>query len=212
MIQRRPVFEDQITFDQFCTLVGDGKKADLIDGGIYMASPDSRRSNNLTGLIYTLIDDYLEARSIPGEVYVTRFAFKLSEVDSPEPDVAYVGPDRLHLVLEGHMEGAPHIAVEIVSRDSRERDYVIKRDLYEAAEVQEYWIVDPLLQRVQFLALVEGRYELMPLERNRIFRSKVIPGFWLDVSWLLEKPVPRAYRCLQEILAVQPGKSRKRKK
>lgn len=61
-------------------------------------------------------------------------------------------------------------------------------------------IIDPIQKRVEFLVLEEGRYELAPLEENRLFRSRVLPGFWIDVDWLLAKPLPPATRCLQAIL------------
>ena len=32
---------DQVTFEEFCEIVKDGEKADLIDGVIYMASPEN---------------------------------------------------------------------------------------------------------------------------------------------------------------------------
>ena len=110
------------------------------------------------------------------------------------------------------MLGGPDIAVEIVSRDSRTRDYRDKRSLYEDAGVAEYWIIDPLKSRVQFLVLTDGGYEPAPLLVDRIYRCGVIPGFWLDVEWLLAKPLPRAYRCLEKILAGPPKTARKRKR
>jgi hypothetical protein len=42
------------------------------------------------------------------------------------------------------------------------------------------------------------------LERNRIFRSEALPGFWLDVTWLFAKPLPNDWDCLQQILAGDP--------
>ena len=203
---------DLVDYETYRARVEDGQKADLIDGTIYMASPDTRLSNTLNVFVANLIDGFTAAKNIDGFTFMSRFSCKISEFRAPEPDVGYVRPERVHLVEERHMLGGPDIAVEIVSRDSRRRDNVEKRQLYEDAGVTEYWIVDPLKGRVEFLGLKLGRYEVLPLEENRIFRSAVISGFWLDVSWLLEKPVPRAYRCLQEILAAQPGKSRKRKK
>jgi len=203
---------DSVDYETYRARVEDGQKADLIDGIIYMASPDTRLSNTLNVFVANLIDGFTAAKNIDGFTFMSRFSCKISEFRAPEPDVGYVRPERVHLVEERHMLGGPDIAVEIVSRDSRRRDNVEKRQLYQDASVAEYWIVDPLKGRVEFLGLKDGQYEVLPLERDRIFRSEVIPGFWLDVSWLLEKPVPRAYRCLQEILAAQPGKSRKRKK
>lgn len=191
---------DSVTVDEFFRLVSDGQKADLLDGVIYMASPDTRRSNRLTNFISTLMENYVAIKDTGGQVFVTRYAFILTDVRAPEPDVAYVAPERTHLIEERGMRGGPDIAAEIVSRDSRTRDYVEKHQAYRDAGVKEYWIIDPLQHRVEFLRLREGSYELVPLEANRIFRSSVLPGFWLDVDWLLADSLPNSYHCLQEIL------------
>ena len=191
---------DLVTVEEFYCLVPDGQKADLLDGVIYMASPDTRRSDRLGGFIKVLLQGYAEIRGL-GEVYGSRFAFELSQFRAPEPDVAFVRTARLHLVSERRMVGGPDIAVEIVSRDSRQRDYGEKKQLYAEAGVSEYWIVDPLQRRVEFHRLHAGRYELVPLEHNHIFRSGVLEGFWLDVEWLLTDPLPKAYEKLQEIVA-----------
>ena len=46
---RRKADSDLVTVEEFFCLVPDGQKADLIDGVIYMASPDTRRSDRLGG-------------------------------------------------------------------------------------------------------------------------------------------------------------------
>lgn len=192
--------DDLVTFETFCDLVEDGQKADLIDGVIYMASPDSKKANSLNLFLGNLLDGYIGAKEIDGDVFISRYACRITDVRAPEPDVGYVRPERIHLLHETYMEGGPDIAVEIVARDSRTRDYSEKRDLYETAGVQEYWIIDPLQKQTTFLRLQIGVYEEMALEGN-IFRSEVLPGFWLNTDWLLSRKVPKAYKCLQEILA-----------
>jgi Uma2 family endonuclease len=193
--------EDLITFDEFCALIPDGQKADLIAGAIYVASPDSRRANELSSFLDALLRMYVCAKKLGGEVYVARFAFQLSEIDAPEPDVAYVRRQRLHLVERGRMNGGPDVAVEVVTRDSQRRDYIDKRKQYEAAGVAEYWIIDSVKRKTQFLRLGDdGRYEVVRLESKRIFRSRAVAGFWLDVRWLTAQRVPDAYDCLQELL------------
>jgi Uma2 family endonuclease len=196
----KPTDTDKVTFREFCRLVPDGQKADLIDGVIHMASPDSLEQNDLTRFVSALMTMYNEAKKLRGRVFVTRYAFRLSRFRAPEPDVAYVRPERLHLASRRWMRGGPDAAVEVVSRESRERDYGEKKRLYERARVEEYWIIDPVQRRVEFHRLRGNRYELVPLEANRLFRSSVLPGFWLDVNWLLTDPLPNVYECLQELL------------
>lgn len=200
MAHRTRVADDRVTVEDFYQLVPDGQKADLIDGVIYVASPDSLRANELTGFVYRLLQDFAEARCPAGKVFFSRYACRLGEFSAPEPDVGYVGPERADLAEPGGLRGAPDIAVEVVSRESRRRDYEEKRRLYEEAGVAEYWIIDPIQDRVEFLVLEEGRYALAPLEANRIFRSRALGGFCIDVEWLLADPLPPAARCVQAIL------------
>ena len=190
---------DLVTVDDFFALIPDGQKADLIDGVIYMASPDSKRNDKLGGFIKFLMQGFSAVRGL-GEVLGSRFAFELSQTRAPEPDVAFVSTARLHLVEETRMKGAPDIAVEIVARESRTRDYFEKKNLYEAAGVLEYWIIDPLQLRAEFYRLIDQRYQLVQLEQNRIFRSEVLDGFWLDVDWLFADKLPNEFHKLQEIL------------
>ena len=200
MTRASRVGDDRVSFEEFCWLVPDGQKADLIDGVIYIAPPDSLRANDLTGFVYRLFEGFVEARGFGGKVFFSRYACRLSEFRAPEPDVGYVCAERVALAEHGGLRGAPDIAVEVVSRESRHRDYDDKRRIYEEAGVSEYWIVDPIQHRVEFLVLEEGRYRLAPLEENRLFRSRALPGFWIDVDWLLADPLPPATRCLEAIL------------
>jgi len=197
-----PVAEDLITFDQFCAMIPDGQKADLIDGVIYVASPDSRRANDLSAFLLALMRLYVSTKRLGGKVFSQRFAFQISELDAPEPDVAYVTKRRMRLVQEGRMRGGPDVAIEIVTRDSEYRDCVLKRRLYEEAGVREYWLVNAVKRKAQFFRLGrDGRYHAVRLEKRRIFRSRVINGFWLDVEWLIADQLPEEADCLEAILA-----------
>lgn len=140
------------------------------------------------------------AHRIEGAVVGSRFAFKVSDRRAPEPDVAYISPDRMQHVEANYMIGGPDIAVEIVSRESRQRDYQEKRELYCQADVREYWIIDPIQRRCEFLRLRDGQYEIASLEDNRIFRSKALPDFWLNIEWLIADSLPNTEDCLRQIL------------
>ena len=53
----------------------------------------------------------------------------------------------------------PPLVVEVVSPNQDKRDYRYKRSEYAARQIPEYWIVDPILEKVTVLELVEGLYE-----------------------------------------------------
>src|SRR5262249_57523385 len=86
---------DLVTVEEVYCLVPDGQKADLIDGVIYMASADTRRSDRLGGFIKFLMQGYAELQGL-GPVYVSRFPFARSLFHAPQPQAAFALPARLH--------------------------------------------------------------------------------------------------------------------
>ena len=196
MITRTPTGE--ATFEDFTALVHDGQKADLINGVIYMASPESVEHNDLVSWFDGVLRVFLEDRRL-GRVTVNRVAYRLTERDAPEPDIAIVRAERQAIMKSGHVAGAPDLAIEIVSPDSIHRDYEEKRRQYDEAGVKEYWIIDPLDCSATFM--VRGPSGLVGVHiENNIFRSQAVPGFWIDVRWLWERPLPFVLPTIQTIL------------
>jgi Uma2 family endonuclease len=193
-----------VTFEDFCERVREDQKADLLDGVIYMASPENTDANKLFMWLGGLMDLYVEAREL-GEVYGSRVACRLDDENAPEPDIVFVHKKRLHLVERGKINGPPDVAVEIVSPDSVERDYTRKRKKYEQAGIREYWIIDEMEETVSLFRLSDkGRYrEVRP--KGGIYHSSVIEGFWFKAEWLWKLPRPKRPVILAEILGETRG-------
>src|SRR5262245_9265230 len=121
-----------VTVEEFLDLVQDGQKADLLDGVIHMASPDSPAAADVNVFLSMLMSGFSPRRKL-GKISGPRSAFRLSERHAPEPDLAFVRTERLHRWKGSLFQGPPDLAVEIVTPDSVERDTVIKRQAYEAA-------------------------------------------------------------------------------
>lgn len=196
--QRKPY-----TYEDFCTIVPDGQKADLIDGAIYVASPDNTDANDIFMRLGGLMYDFAEYRDL-GTVFGSRVACKLDEYNAPEPDILFVAKGRKDRILRGRIDGPADLAVEIVSPDSQARDYEKKRELYQRFGVPEYWIVDETKKSATFLRLgVDGKYaEVKP--RGGIVRSKAFKGFWIRLEWLWPDTRPRKADALRELLKRKP--------
>jgi Uma2 family endonuclease len=186
------------TFDDFLLLVKKHEKADLLDGVIYMASPESTDDNELGGWLYRLMAEFAD-QTDQGKCYYTRVAFRITDKRGPEPDVAFVAKERLRIVEHGFVDGAPDLAVEIVSPDSVDRDYNLKMNIYEAAGVKEYWIIDPDEQKVTFLRRQAQQFaEITPCDGR--YESQVLAGFYFTTEWLWAKDRPSIMAILPEIL------------
>jgi Uma2 family endonuclease len=187
-----------ITFEEFCAIVDGDQKADLIDGVIYMASPDNTDANDIAGWLYWLLRAFVRQKGL-GKVYHSRVAFRINDINAPEPDVAYVRTSRLGAIHRGFIEGSPDLAVEVVSPDSIDRDYEKKRRQYELAGVREYWIVDEIKKEFILLRLVEEAFREVPPKKG-ILSSRAVPGFWLRPEWLWQSPLPDEMKTLKQIL------------
>ena len=80
----------------------------------------------------------------------------------------------------------PLLAVEIVSPKQENRDYRYKRTEYAARGIAEYWIVDPIEQKVTILEWVEGLYEEQVFTSDDLIVSTVLDNLELTVDRVLQ--------------------------
>lgn len=126
----------------------DGERAELIDGQIYYMSPPSTKHQRLLNFISTEINMYIRQNNGECEVFPAPFAVFLDKDDKNyvEPDISVICDK--NKITEKGCNGTPDLAIEIVSPGSRTVDYFTKLFKYSSAGVREYWIVDPMKQRV----------------------------------------------------------------
>lgn len=189
-------------FEEFFELIKDGQKADLIDGVIYMASPDNTDANKLNIWLASILEFFIEDGDL-GDLFISRVAYRITGEHGPEPDIGFLPKELAANRKRGFVLGPPALAIEIVSPDSVSRDYILKRALYEKHGVKEYWIIDPDEQRATFLCLHKGKFEEVTTVEN-IFHSRVLPGFWLDTRWLWSNPRPKAASVVRQLLQESP--------
>ena len=98
------------------------------------------------------------------------------------PDLCVVLRERLGMVGERFVEGAPDIAIEILSSDRR-RDLVRKRQLYADAGIPEYWIFDSLNETATLLELRGGEYvERATLGPSDTLTTPLLPGLAIPLA------------------------------
>jgi len=100
-------------------------------------------------------------------------------------------PDRVLWVGLGRLPRkgeTPTIVVEFVSsrKRDRDRDYKSKRDDYQKAKVQEYWIIDRFQRTMTVHVLESGKYKVKVVPAEENYRTKLLPGFELPLAKLLK--------------------------
>ncbi len=177
---------ERLTIDQFNALVpDDGVVRELLDGVVYVKGSAVRRHQHVIKHFARLLGPYEDEHG--GELFAPGTGTILSEYDGVIPDAAYVRPQRLHIVGDSDVEGAPDLVVEVLSPGNRGYDLVRKRARYERASVEELWFVDLDAERVEVLRLgADGGYgPPRILGRGELLTSPVLPGWSAPVDALL---------------------------
>lgn len=185
---RRPA--GPMTEGEFVAWCDEDVKAEWVDGEVVIMSPSSYRHVLIVGWLIRVLGDFVEDRDL-GEVLGPELMIRLA---GPKrrlvPDVLFIAKGRLGLLQKNHLEGAPDLAIEVVSPDSQERDRIDKFADYQRAGVREYWIIDPIEEELKVYALGADRRfaEVAPVDGRT--HSTVIPGFFLRAEWLWRNPPP----------------------
>ena len=137
-----------------------GERIELIYGNVYaMAAPSlahQRVSMTLSGALYIFFKGKTcEPFAAPIDV---RLFYKEDESDDTvvQPDLIVVcDPNKLG--KEG-CRGAPDLIIEILSPSNTATEMSRKKNLYLAAGVSEFWIVDPELKQIEVNRIEKGRY------------------------------------------------------
>ncbi len=138
---------DQYTSKDYWNLT-EGTRAELIDGKFYDMAPPSRIHQRLVSKLTSVIDQYITNHHGNCQVYPAPFAVNLdaNDKDWVEPDISVICD--LNKLTDRGCSGAPDLIMEIVSPSSRKMDYSLKNTIYSQTNVREYWIVDPVKERV----------------------------------------------------------------
>ncbi|MEH2360040.1 Uma2 family endonuclease [Nostoc sp.] len=82
-------------------------------------------------------------------------------------------------------EPPPLLVVEVVSESTKIVDYRAKRVEYNVLNIPEYWIVDPLTNKVTVFTLIEELYEPVEFIGTQCIKSQIFPEFELIVEQVL---------------------------
>jgi Uma2 family endonuclease len=173
-------FEEYLTYDD-----NTDNRYELEDGELILMNPPTFRHAFIIRFLTNSFEAQISHRSLPW-VTLSGIGVRTSVNRSRIPDLCIVNREQiLDLDVSAVLESAI-IAVEIVSPESKNRDYRFKRSEYSVVGIPEYWIVDPAEQKVVILNLVEGLYEETEYRENTPIVSQIFPEMGLTTQQILE--------------------------
>ena len=181
---------DRLTRDEFerrYTAMPSLKKAELIEGVVYMGSPlryeqhgyPERRLSRWLGW-------YQDAT--PGLGVVANCTVRLDLDNEPQPDLLVRLPERAggrsRITADGFLEGPPELVIEVAA-SSVSYDLHQKLHAYRRNGVLEYLVHRVDDNEVDWFVLEHGSYERLAPHADGTLRSRAFSGLWLDVAALL---------------------------
>ena len=163
----------ELQLDDMVERLLDSKKAGEFTVEDYYVISEKYRVELIDGELYDLAAPVFSHQHIAGMVYNQMMSFRMEnhekcvpgmapiDVQLDKDDKTMVQPDLIVLCdmrknLEKKIYGAPDFVMEVFSPSTQSKDRIKKRDKYRKAGVREYWMADPLNQRVTVLDFENG--------------------------------------------------------
>jgi Uma2 family endonuclease len=149
-----------LTYDDYAALPDDGRRYEIHDGELSVTPSPGTNHQRVSRNLNEILGAHARTRGL-GEVLYAPLDVILANTTIVQPDLIFIAPAHASRVSRRGIEGAPTLAVEILSPSTTTIDRSRKLQLYARHGVPYYWIVDPDARVLEAYELAEGRYRLV---------------------------------------------------
>jgi hypothetical protein len=179
------------------------KKAELLDGMVYMPPPAV--SFGFHGLPHADLLAWLGVyrAATPGVLAGDNSSLRIDTENEPQPDAfLMITPEcggQAKLDEEKYVVGTPELVAEIAA-SSVSYDLHVKLNIYRQSGVREYLVWRTYDGEMDYFVLVDGKYERLAPEEG-VLKSKIFPGLWLRAELMMQGDLAGVLTTLQEGMA-----------
>ena len=146
-----------LTYEDYAALPDDGKRYELHEGELSVTPAPGARHQEVLLNLALLLTPYVRTRT-RGKLFIAPFDCIMTNITVVEPDLLYIDETRRQLLSDRALEGAPTLAIEILSPWTGHIDRRRKMALYAKHGVDWYWIVDPNARTIDVYRLEGDTY------------------------------------------------------
>jgi Uma2 family endonuclease len=174
------------------------KKAELIEGIVYMPSPVRNTHSWAHGQVIGWLAVYSAAT--PGVKFNDNATVRLDVDNEVQPDALLrLEGGNCRVTPDDYLEGPPELIIEIVG-SSAAYDLHDKLNVYRRSGVIEYVVWQVYEKHLDWFRLHEGQYISLEMDAEGLIRSQVFPGLHLAVTPLLEGDLAAVLAKLRQAL------------
>lgn len=172
--------ERPFTWEDYQQLPDSPLRHEVLDGELVVSPAPGYRHQRVLARLYVALHEAIQAPG-HGEVLFAPFDVRLSRTDVVQPDLLVLLPRERRRLNAKFLDGAPSLAVEVVSPGTGRRDRGLEKVRYAANGLGEYWIVDPEEAVVDRFVLEGGDYG-EPTEHRESIGLLQLPGVSIDLG------------------------------
>ncbi len=131
------------------------ERYELIEGELLMTPAPIPKHQRISRKIEFILEKYVTENDL-GEVFYAPCDVHLDDENVIQPDILFISKDRLNIIGEKNIQGAPDLVIEIISENTAYRDLVQKKRLYSRFGVKEYWIAIPREELIEMGSMGSG--------------------------------------------------------
>ena len=180
MAVRHPVIKFKA--DDIWDTPDDGKRYEVLDGALYVTPPPGWGHQYSGDTLFGHLWSHIRAHDL-GRIVTAPVGVVLDDENGVEPDIVFVSKERLGIITEKGVIGAPDLIVEVLSPGTQSRDRGVKMRRYAAAGVPHYWLLGYRRRRLEAYRLGSGGYALTgAYGPGDIFRPELFPGLEIPMD------------------------------
>jgi Uma2 family endonuclease len=189
-IQPQALPHDKVwTYDDYAALPDDGNRYEVIEGELVMAPAPRVSHQRCSFNLGLIIGPHVKGHGL-GEVLTAPCDVVLDERNVLQPDLIFISRARSKVVTEKNLQGAPDLAVEILSPSSLRRDRIQKMRIYARHDVLHLWLFDAQAQTLEEFVLDGSTYRLVSAcEGDETFHPAIFPGLEVPLKEVWGQPL-----------------------
>lgn len=186
---QKVTFEDYLTYDD-----GTDTRYELVDGELVPMSLGTGKHGAITEFLNDQFRAEIQQQQLPWTSKLMMIGLRSPRGrrwdTSRIPDITVLPVAQWEAMRDREAvinfnEAPPILIVEVVSPSTKTDDYRSKRSEYGLLEVSEYWIVDPLEEKVTLCTLRNQFYDPVEYQGDGLIQSSIFPNLQLTAAQIL---------------------------
>jgi Uma2 family endonuclease len=172
-----------LTLEQFASLPAEGVRHEIDAGKLITLPPVKSLHSRIARSVFIAVQACLDDVGLSEAFSEAGYILSEDPLTIRQPDVSVLSKDRIAATdADSYFQGAPDLAVEIVSPSDSAQDLEIKIEQYLQAGARQVWVLYPKTKNIHVFS--SGRSPRILDENQTLEGGDLLPGFSVRVASL----------------------------